>query len=232
MIMESSKLQAPSSKAMRERPILFSAEMVRAILAGRKTQTRRIINPQPLEGSTVGWSAFSGETHIECRSYAIPHQSFIKVPYGKKGDRLWVRETFQPIWATEAPGNWKTGEGYAINYPATDGIKEWVDETASDGELTRRCKPAIHMPRWASRITLEIVRVRVERVQEITEGGVAAEGFKKEGNLWHPMDSTNPIYAFELYWDLLNDKRGFGWEKNPWVWVIEFKWHNDSSKTT
>src|SRR5689334_3164057 len=100
---------------MKSRPILMCAAMVRATLAGQKTQTRRIMKPQPPEGCTVGWSAFSGENRIECRSYAIPHQSFIKVPYGAKGDHLWVKETwafeereiFYRADSTSISGDWK-----------------------------------------------------------------------------------------------------------------------------
>lgn len=233
---------------MKERPILFSAPMVRAILDGRKTQTRRIVkNPD---------SAISG-----CDISALIDQSSViesHCPYGKVGDQLWVREKFQPLWAegfdwdSEKKPDYKIGFGYDISYPATDGIVEWID---GDDNITDRCRPSIHMPRWASRIQLEITGVRVERLNDISEADAAAEGMiftdygltcfhqgaagdvgncpapeshhqKRPGWSWKPTTHQDQCYhtakyAFGNLWESIN---GAGsWEANPWVWVIEFK---------
>ncbi len=187
---------------MKERPIIFSGEMVRAILERRKTQTRRVIKPQPL-------------SEISYRDYcAVVDGKKIFCPYGQPGDRLWVKETLHRfdidlhstmIGATydadltavigQGPqGSWC---GRALGWP-------WKHDTL----------PSIHMPRWASRITLEITGVKVERLQDITVGDAINEGFGRYGF---------PIDGFEMIWDRLNAKRGYVWDVNPWVWVIEFK---------
>lgn len=208
---------------MKERPILFSAEMVRAILEDRKTQTRRVVKPQPPSGCSVGWSAFSGENRIECRSYAIPHQSFIKCPYVMR-QKLWVRETFLN----------NALEGYdPVYFYRADG-----DDKPED----RQWKPAIFMPRQASRITLEITQVRVERLHEISEEDAILEGIDgrrhpKDKQLWTWKDYTRsqhfkePIYhygsavtpqtTYAGLWESINGKGS--WQANPWVWVIRFK---------
>ncbi len=173
-----------------ERPILFGAAMVRAILEGRKTQTRRAMKPQPAELRDI-----KGQ---DC-------------PYGRQGERLWVRETFcvdeddQPV----------------VLYRATD--------HESCGQPWR---PAIFMPRSASRITLEITAVRVERLQDISEEDAKAEGaefgFCVGRDFHEPCDPEDAVASsykqgFAFLWDSINAKRGLGWEANPWVWVVKFK---------
>lgn len=198
---------------MKERPILFSGPMVRAILEWHKTQTRRVMKPQLLQPD--------GARH---KKLEVPN--VLKLcPYGKPGDRLWVRET----WLAR-------GGGAAALYRA-----DYEDvEAAGLGGLYGGWKPSIFMPRWASRITLEVVNVRVERVQDITEADAIAEGvtceergekcsgFRPPGNTSIDpeecpscIDGYIPIY--QRLWDSINSKRGFGWETNPWVWVIKFK---------
>jgi hypothetical protein len=182
---------------MKERPILFSGEMVRAILDGRKTQTRRIMKPQPdlsmlhveeeMQNGQGGWEGLAGD--------ACPH--------GQPGDRLWVRETFAQVGT---PG---TLSGY-VRYKA--------DEKAALGAYgCQKWRPSIFMPRRASRIILEITDVRVERVQGISNADALAEGINR------PIDNRYPIDEFRALWDSINAKRGFGWYVNPWVWVIGFK---------
>lgn len=200
---------------MKERPILFSAPMMRAILAGKKTQTRRVVKPQPpglwMKPETAvitdhhGCWAFS---RIAPNGMAVAWPrgaNSIRCPYGVPGDRLWVRET----WFPETPNR-------AI-YRA-DG--EFEDGYAGPG-----WRPSIHMPRWASRIILEVTDVRVERVQAITEEDAKAEGVPPEraarigadhGTLQHTL-------AFAVLWDSINAPRGFGWATNPWVWCLTFK---------
>jgi len=167
--------------------------MVRAILEGRKTQTRRICKDLVVEGATA----------TGCK-------------YGIPGDRLWVKETFQPLWVSEEPGDYKTGHGYNINYVATGGIKEWVE--GGEGELTQKCTPSIFMPRWASRITLEVVGVRVERLQDISEADAKSEGIRLNSMTHWETEARD---AYKTLWESIN---GAGsWDANPWVWVIEFK---------
>ncbi|MCP4902985.1 MAG: hypothetical protein GY906_38975 [bacterium] len=223
-----------SATSTRERPILFSGPMVRAILEGRKTQTRRVIkNPEKLEGLMQ-----DGEAAEWC-------------PYGKLGDHLWVREAFGTVddathqaWLTADPGG---ADDYECNPCAKDGPngERWIVDYRADnpqrpmdkphpktGKVSRRWRPSIHMPRWASRITLEITDVRVERVQEISENDAVAEGIQKRGRYWdggpHPVKGGPkcfplPRAAFKDLWDSINAKRGYGWHTNPWVWVIEFR---------
>ncbi|MDD2707536.1 MAG: hypothetical protein PHV34_05955 [Verrucomicrobiae bacterium] len=203
---------------MKKYPILFSGEMVRAILDGYKMQTRRVVMPQP--------NHFLGVS-INRKTPFDDDGKIIKCPYGQPGDRLWMRER----WCTGKPFDnispgrlWKgnDSEQLAVNY-ATE--PEWVEQG--------KWRPSIHMPRWASRITLEIIKVRVERVQEITEDDAKAEGAKK--GLWlendmllEPTDEyeegkSSYKQGFGFLWDSINAKRGFGWESNPWVWAIEFR---------
>lgn len=173
---------------MRERPIIFSGESVRAILDGRKVQTRRVIKPvQPRDDGR--WPA--GRDPVpDC-------------PFGRVGDRLWVRET----WADHPDGDGPI-------YRATD--PTWDDEPGSI-----RWRPPIHMPRWASRLTLEVAGVRVERLQAIDKAGARAEGC-------HGIDGDGhrgyvpPLDQFEAAWDALNGKRA-PWSSNPWVWVVTFR---------
>lgn len=178
---------------MNEKPIIFSNEMVRAILSGQKTQTRRIIKPQPRVKSkcpaTEMWFK-----DIQCR-------------YGKPGDRLWVREAW----------NFISDEIIVLAYRADD-------ETQID-----KWRSPILMPREASRITLEIIDVRVERLQEIKAIEVISEGIQFEQHAEFENGGLTPcdeIRAWQMFadgWDKLNAKRGFSWDSNPWVGVIEFK---------
>jgi len=174
--------------AIRERPILFSAPMVRAILDGRKTQTRRVIKPQPPAGSSL--------------------RQPVKCPYGRPGDKLWVRETFG--YCTKSGGHYlykADGEGFSTCH--VEGGK-W--------------KPSIFMPRVASRITLNVLDIRVERVQDITGADVLSEGVDNGksnptmGVRWENMQRM----AFSDLWDSINAGRGFSWESNPWIWAVKF----------
>lgn len=212
---------------MKEHPILFSSEMVRAILDGRKTQDRRVIKPQPdsyiLPPVTGLW--FGNEFHWPTCNAQYPQQIY-KCPYGQPGDRLWVRETwgiFQEDWSDlgwepegivhqEIPKN-KNG---LINDRNTKQYLVYKSTFGSDENDFWR--PSIHMPRWASRITLEITNIRVERVQEISEDDAIAEGlFCYHENYECALDN------YPKLWDSINSKRGYGWDTNPYVWVIEFR---------
>lgn len=195
-----------NSNATKERPILFSGPMVRAILSGAKTQTRRIVKPQPsphlLEGEWI---------HPPC-------------PYGRAGDRLWVRESFSidirdPLncviyTATPEYGKYRNaGEVVRSSFP--DGSLPTRDESRR-AMLSKfwKSKPSIFMPRWASRITLEITGIRVERLQAITNEDARDEGFANG-------ERESESDAFRNLWDVINGEGS--WEANPWVWVVEFR---------
>ncbi|MBH8569375.1 hypothetical protein KB206_10800 [Microvirga sp. STS02] len=214
-----------NTNEVKERPILFSGAMVCALLAGTKTQTRRVVKPQPPEPSNVGVAAFTEEFRR-----AVLLES---CPYGQPGERLWVRET----WGTDARLNFippsalfSVEGGQPIYYRADDKQPETLDTW----------RPSIHMPRAASRILLEIVSVRVERLQEISEADAVAEGveattcYDEEG----PSGGNHAVQAYRNYlttepnaypatasfctlWQSINGPDS--WAANPWVWVVEFK---------
>jgi hypothetical protein len=214
---------------MNERPIIFSAAMVRAILDGQKSQTRRIIKPQPPYGCE--YSINSNGTNALCHTEGpidnktrwvppTPNSADHRLPspYGIQGDRLWVRETF----ADEAGGTRKF-LGDHIYYRA-------------DGEADLqggRWSASIHMPRWASRIRLKIARISVERVQDISESDAKAEGAKlavkyDDGYITsepriveRELHSRSFAFGFEGLWRQIHGSKS--WDSNPWVWVIEFK---------
>jgi hypothetical protein len=212
----------------KERPILFSGEMVRAILDGRKTQTRRVVN-------RYRWHYKDGSTSLLRTIY---HGSPISdwemaamlpsCPYGQVGDRLWVRET----WNVYSGGYDDYAGGWEVGYPYGTIPKEKpFDATmfyAADGE-DGPWRPAIHMPRWASRITLEITDIRVERLQDISEEDAIREGVKgccfdsMTGAACYDYPTVTARERFQKLWDGINGKRGHSWESNPWVWVISFE---------
>ena len=178
---------------MNEHPILFSTEMIRAILDGRKTQTRRVIKPQyPKFSHGFGGCFFCGDGD----DGIIEVAGVLYCPYGVPGDTLWVRE----MWAMADNGH----TYYRADYPAS------IPMRATKLFGGTGWKPSIHMPRSASRLTLEVINVRVERVQEISEEDAIAEGVAS-------------VDLFASLWDTINAKRGYAWDTNPWVWVVEFK---------
>ena len=217
---------------VKERPIIFSAAMVRAILADTKTQTRRIIKPQPLYdgGRTPFWYENTCEW---ADSTGIKHKS----PYGLPGDRLYVKETWNYA-------NWNDDGEPWIRYRADGAIRlitdvpyEWserlsdvwaelsntenygIDNTAAD----RKWRPSIFMPAWASRIMLEVTNVRLERLHNITESDAQAEGC--DGNCpvgYLPAYQAGPlVYHYQQIFEAIYGTDS--WDKNPWVWVIEFR---------
>ena len=210
----------PADQAAKERPILMSAPMVRAILAGTKTQTRRVVKLTDAgrvkaPGSTHNWHLDDPDAVLAC-------------PYGQPGDRLWVRETFKAV----ASGEVKNGYGevrYGFAYQA-DGATRWQEQPTIIHDLTGQpatgplqfkpvpWKSSIHMPRRASRITLEIVSVRVERLNDISEADAHAEGTP------HSMQYASGRLASENFahlWEYINGDDS--WDANPWVWVVEFR---------
>ena len=204
---------------MKERPILFSGAMVRAILEGRKSQTRRLLRV-PNHPAVKDWvldSEFRAAARAHSEKVADQYVTTfpfgrVRCPYGQPGDRLWVRETFgrtegAPRRAGEAPVEYtyKADQIYAL-----DGY-QW--------------KRSIFMPRAACRLVLEVTDVRVERLREISEEDAEAEGVELEGGaaLWPHINRGDKMKsAYRYLWDSLNAKRA-PWLSNPWVWVIEFK---------
>ncbi len=227
---------------MTDRPILFSAPMVRAILADRKTQTRRVMRT-----NHVGYRSFlrwDGRPHTRAmmacsngdpgrpESSVFCEDNRIGVP----GDRLWVRETWSP-WSdvVDCDEAAKLRDARAqmpwacVLYGAD---RAWSNSQPSDNG--GRWRPSIHMPRWASRLTLDVVSVRVERLQAITEEDARAEGVRElplqegQAGAWWTADPSaslaapDPVLAFRKLWDSLNAKRA-PWASDPWVWRVEFR---------
>lgn len=205
---------------MRDRPILFSALMVRAILAGTKTQTRRVLKPQPF------WVNLG-----DGQPNPMP-----PCPYGAPGDRLWVKETWRSTQSLDALspsdiGKGAVNAGYSkpwapVEYVADGRRLNWEDSFGPDAGKTR---VSIHMPRWASRITLEVTGVRVERLCDISEEDAEAEGAAHRlapgGDLAGAFDGCEtPITYSAHFRDLWESINGAGsWAANPWVWVVTFK---------
>lgn len=226
---------------MKERPIIFSAPMVQAILDGKKTQTRRVIKPQPESkidalGKARDAVLRSGGNvyfcdHSDTSAHDTPYV-LATCPYGQPGDRLWVRET----WCfREDPYN-EDGEhdntcvhyradGYEVIALDDDGFRKWNKDRSEASPW----RPSIYMPRWASRITLEITKVRVERLNDISESDARAEGIT-DGGCWNcgesePCGCADPLPmpcdSFARLWQQLHGDAS--WFSNPWVWVIEFE---------
>ncbi len=212
------------------KPILFSAEMVRAILDGRKTQTRRIVKPQPPQ--FVDYFEKRGDGF---KAYMVPGEPcdypLVKPKY-QPGDILWVRETWKCVQYDSMDGNL----GYEVEF--RDGERKYFEFDDNErfhqfGKFAFKegWQSSLFMPREAARIFLRVTNVRVERLQDITENDAKNEGVKD------PYDYQEPSYydqphvrgmeinksAFAGLWDSLNAKRGYGWEANPWVWVYEFE---------
>jgi len=193
---------------MKERPILFSGDMVRALLEGRKTMTRRVCK----------LTLFDMELWIANRYSNNPNVK-AACPYGQPGDQLWVRETWANLSKPEYPPEYiYRADPVEINEYEADGGK-W--------------RPSIFMTRKASRIDLETTAVRVERVHDISEEDAKAEGvcsgFECDDiaafmdKRFDPERESTFRLGFKHLWNFINAKRGYGWEVNPWVWVIEFK---------
>lgn len=201
------------------RPILFSGAMVRALLDGGKTQTRRACKPmnQWVEQECREVRAIDGTPHHFLKGATEPLEK-LRCPYGQPGDRLWVRETFLDTQGTGIEHRDESGLRHRYAFAADCAPGSYGDHARKDYGL--KWKPSIHMPRVASRILLEIVAVRVERLQDITEGDAWAEGVDKAEVLSMPC-ADGATAAYSALWQRIN---GAGsWEANPWVWVVEFK---------
>lgn len=195
---------------MTERPILFNAEMVRAILDGRKTVTRRDVKPAKCQDSGADLAACEVAGEVNGKG------DVRLCPYGKPGDRLWVREAWTTRQGLDGVAPRDISRDQSIGYIADTEEAPWLGKV----------RPSIHMPRWASRILLEVTDVRVERLQEISADDAVAEGV--DAGICRRFVETSPsrhtllpteIHGFAGLWS----STGGDWDANPWVWVIEFK---------
>jgi len=173
---------------MKERPILFAAPMVRAILAGQKTQTRRVCK---------------GQRELS-NAYDFPLD---RCPYGQPGDRLWVREAWRVCSESDGVKPRDMDAAYRV----------WFEADAPHQPGAGRLRPGMFMPRRLSRITLEVIGVRVERLHQISRGDATAEGCP----FANMRDAESPVRWYEGLWRLINGPGS--WDANPWVWVVEFE---------
>ncbi len=189
----------------KSRPIIFNGEMVRAILDGRKIQTRRVIKKDFMINPEEKYPYYIRGKYALWNSFKTLDELVVKFcPHGKPGDFLWVRET----WATHPFDNKikpsllprDTTVYYRADYLSTD-------------KKHFNWRPSIFMPRWVSRITLEITDIKVKRLKSISLQDIQAEGVTNGGNMFE---------EFHKLWDSINAKRGYSWESDPWVWIIEF----------
>jgi len=208
---------------VKERPILFSGPMVRAILEGRKTQTRRVIKPKHEFFVDDGHDGIN-RVYYPCYVTGEPEPQEILCPYGSVGERLWVRETWAvvPKVSDDGPKHKAKGDGTGATWRA-----DWNGNPSGFP-----WKPSIHMPRWASRITLEVTGVRIERLNDIDLADCIAEGIEwkyRDDKTTHWRDysgldvscTTSAYFSYQTLWESINGP--LSWSLNPWVWVVEFK---------
>lgn len=206
---------------MRERGMIFNAEMVRALLDGRKTQTRRVLTP--LQLGLIELAAIAGECYpLESGQQHTNSQSYYRelCPFGDVGDRLWVREAFRV--------HSKATDVATLVYRASE-RQSWTQQTrrvpiseCNKPVSPEAWTPSLHMPRWASRITLEITGVRVERLSSMTEEDARAEGcMGGHDSIPGYMYSATPHEHFHHLWTSIYGEDS--WQVNPWMWVVEFK---------
>ncbi len=203
---------------MKEHPILMSGSMVRAILEDRKTHTRRVVRwPSHIadKGAQPTSIPYQGQGYQDTRPPSVSDVwAYCHCPY-RQGGRLWLRET------------WRYDDFDSANVIYRADIPQ---DALDQARGIIKWRPSIYMPRWASRIMLEVTEIRVERVQEITEEDALAEGCRSTARMIYegmggPVDYEGKfaVDAFAELWDGLNENRGYGWEANPWTWVIGFK---------
>ncbi|PRI21503.1 hypothetical protein [Pectobacterium versatile] len=203
---------------MKERGIIFNSDMVRATLSGQKTQTRRIVKPQPDE---------DGLARLRGGPWLDTSERVYRCPFGKVGDRLWVRETFNGFWLDDDVIQ-EIKDGISKASELCDYRSDYPDSSQPVGGWT----PSIHMPRWASRITLEITGVRVERLNDISEEDCWSEGIDEVDGRFENIeiidmarkigcciDDAKPMFA--LLWQSIYGEES--WQANPWCWTITFK---------
>jgi len=216
-------------KSEKERPIIFTGPSIPAILEDRKTQTRRVMDPQPEIPRWFEWRCEHGIWYpYDDLGNWLPCYEQWRCPYGVPGDRLWLKETHAPARL------YRRGErlvyGEPLLYKADD------DLLVLNQRYIGHWRSPRFMPRWASRITLELTDVRPQRVQDISPEDVLAEGIQRQtcdgaGQVWYGIGASvdpnlsrvGPIRAFGCLWDSLNRKRGYLWTTNPWIWALTFR---------
>lgn len=225
---------------MKERPIIFTAENVSAILDGHKTQTRRVIKPQPVPYAG-GWRQNVGTCNTAESRWMPKHGPYPLMasccPYGQPGDQLWVRQTWWHERGTDFE-NAAFEDGTLIS-KGRDGrqvfkIPNWKPEDSKHWHK----RSSIHMPKWASRINLKVTAVRVEQLQNISEEDAQKEGILEpspvHGKWCYPHKGRQGHWSYRKpfadLWNSINKNRGFPWNKNPWVWAIEFKREKGKTK--
>ncbi len=225
---------------VKERPAIMAGESVRAILEGRKTHTRRVITPVPTKAGLWTCANFRAGLNLNVEDDRLWAEGECR--HGQKGERLWVREAWRAPKSLdlESPGTIARAAldaGYKepwcpVRYGADGSVRHGAPFRNTFGDQWGRARASMHMPRWASRLLLEILDVQAERLQVITTADILAEGLKIPDVDYNVperpdvLDHERDCYARDLFskiWDRLNGKRGFGWESNPWVWRIEFK---------
>lgn len=199
---------------MKEKPILFNSEMVQAILEGRKTQTRRVIKPQPYKHCSDPY--YNPASFEPDRGWYFKGGGKYKCPFGVPGDQLWVRESL--FWRVYNGWLYKADEKGIPDPKGADQIGWNNSEHGISGDIV----VSLFMPKWVSRIQLKVKNIRVERVQDISESDARDEGVKPN-NAYTDKNFIMPTKAFENLWNSINKKRGFGWAANPFVWVVEFE---------
>lgn len=231
----------------KESPILMNGAMVRAVLDGSKTQTRRIMRPQPVpipgEPGKHWWPSNAAQSMMRVEDCFQQHPGIFDdaCPYGQPGDRIWVRETWGVIshawdeacnlidWVPDRPATaiseMPFGKGYYSGHViyAVDGAFEWSGDDDGDGDPRSAWHPSIHMPRRASRILLEIVSVRVERLQDISDADIAAEGVECSPIEGRYNCAGQYHMPWRDKWRALWKSTGGDWDANPWCWVVTFK---------
>lgn len=223
---------------MRERPIHFNGAMVRAVLAGDKTQTRRITGleffSRPENDPTGWWCARVNDGQAFMVYKHSPHERAVRCPYGQPGDRLWVREA---VRAAELPSgvdgvHYVADGGFVPIQDTLQAAEAWMALNHYRGKCGATVPP-IHMPRWACRLKLEITRVRVERLRAINHLDAIAEGVglnpsAAQVSMTPPEGESLPRVMFRALWEQIN---GAGaWEEDPWVWVVEFQHMADGER--
>jgi hypothetical protein len=236
------------------RPVIFGGPMIRALLAGTKTQTRRVVK---LPSWSTGWEDFDTDgksCEVICANTGCLADLFC--PYGKPGDRLWVREAWSLAWTPGkgrgirylADDTCRFEKEIEIPFGAWDALYSLPAPKYCDNKEPRKVRPSIHMPRWATRIALEICSVRVERLQDISHDDATAEGIRgmngqdvsppsgkwtqyRYSDVWGYQEKRycsinylSHVGSFRTLWDSINGKKpGCDWQSNPFVWVIEFR---------
>jgi len=211
---------------MTEHPIIMNGESVRAILAGRKSQTRRVIKPQPTGYGLVWIENDCGFAAWQDDGLLLDEGSQRLCPHGRVGDLLWVRETWANVWNGEDASDGEHVE-YRADLPAgcTDYPGQWPAEYAIGSNDAPKWRASIHMPRRASRVTLRITDVRVQTVQEIGYDDIIAEGWdvRRDAPVTDGTCGDDAREWFRRLWDGINAKRGYPWAVDPWVFAITFQ---------